>query len=238
MAGECRRRTSRGQPEYPSARSSGSTPAWIDDVAPLPEAHLDRIADRWIDLIEYEECDVATDDKPMLRGLAGDLVALCHRAEGAEDVLFARSLKWRSPGCWPLAGASVLVAQLRPCGPTRSLDQLDQNAMAALRVDESHRALSTLAWGRVDENQVQRGELVERCLDVWHLEADVVEALALGCEEASGAGRVVGRLDQLDLGVAHRQEADRDVVVVHVHHGFYIETELVSVEIERRVDEL
>lgn len=100
MDGECRRRTSRGQPEYPSARSSGSTPAWIDDVAPLPEAHLDRIAARWIDLIEYEECDVATDDKPMLRGLAGDLVAFCHRAEGAEDVLFARSLKWRA---WVLA---------------------------------------------------------------------------------------------------------------------------------------
>jgi hypothetical protein len=61
-------------------------------VAPLPEAHLDRIAARWIDLIEYEECDVATDDKPMLRGLVGDLVAFCHRAEGAEDVLFVWSL--------------------------------------------------------------------------------------------------------------------------------------------------
>jgi hypothetical protein len=67
-------------------------PHWIDDVALLPEAHLDRIAARWIDLIECEECDVEPDEKPMLRELAGDLVAFCRRAEGAEDVLFAWSL--------------------------------------------------------------------------------------------------------------------------------------------------
>jgi hypothetical protein len=67
-------------------------PHWIDDVALLPESHLDRIAARWIDLIESEECDVGTDDKPMLRELAGDLVAFCRRAEGAEDVVFAWSI--------------------------------------------------------------------------------------------------------------------------------------------------
>jgi hypothetical protein len=67
-------------------------PHWIDDVAALPEAHLDRIAARWIDLIECEECNVGTDDKPMLRELAGELVAFCRRAEGAEDVLFAWTL--------------------------------------------------------------------------------------------------------------------------------------------------
>jgi hypothetical protein len=61
-------------------------------VAALPEAHLDRIAARWIDLIECEECNVGTDDKPMLRELAGELVAFCRRAEGAEDVLFAWTL--------------------------------------------------------------------------------------------------------------------------------------------------
>ena len=67
-------------------------PHWVDDVALLPEGHIDRIAARWIDLIDCEECDVDPDEKPMLRELAGDLVAFCRLAEGAEDVLFAWSL--------------------------------------------------------------------------------------------------------------------------------------------------
>jgi hypothetical protein len=63
-------------------------PHWIDDVARLPEGQLDRIAARWIDLIDCEECEVDPDEKPMLRELAGDLVAFC-RAQDAEDVLLA-----------------------------------------------------------------------------------------------------------------------------------------------------
>jgi len=66
-------------------------PHWVDDVALLPEGHLDRIAARWIDLIDGEECEVEPDDKPMLRQLAGDLVDFCRRAEGAEEVLLAWS---------------------------------------------------------------------------------------------------------------------------------------------------
>ena len=65
---------------------------WVDDIAFVPEGQLDRIAARWIDLIEREECAVDPDDKPMLRELAADLVAFCRRAEGAEDVLFAWSI--------------------------------------------------------------------------------------------------------------------------------------------------
>jgi hypothetical protein len=64
-------------------------PGWIDDVARLPEGRLDRIAARWIDLIDGEECEVDPDEKPMLRELAGDLLAFCRRAQDAEDVLFA-----------------------------------------------------------------------------------------------------------------------------------------------------
>jgi hypothetical protein len=67
-------------------------PDWIDEVAMLPEGELDRIAARWIDLIDREECSVDPDDKLMLRELAGDLVDFCRRAEGAEDVLFAWSI--------------------------------------------------------------------------------------------------------------------------------------------------
>jgi hypothetical protein len=64
-------------------------PHWIDDVARLPDGQLDRIAARWIDLIDFEECEVDPDEKPMLRELAGDLLTFCRRARDAEDVLLA-----------------------------------------------------------------------------------------------------------------------------------------------------
>ena len=67
-------------------------PHWIDSVAVLPEDQVDRIAARWIDLIDCEECFVDAEEKPMLRQLAGDLIEFCRRADGAEDVLFAWSI--------------------------------------------------------------------------------------------------------------------------------------------------
>jgi hypothetical protein len=67
-------------------------PDWVEDVALLPEGHLDRVAGRWIDLIDCEECDVDPEEKPMLRELAGDLVEFCRRAYGAEDVIFTWSI--------------------------------------------------------------------------------------------------------------------------------------------------
>jgi hypothetical protein len=67
-------------------------PHWVDEVALLPDTYLDRVAGRWIDLIDCHECGVDPDDKPMLRELAGELVAFCRRAQGAEDVLFAWSI--------------------------------------------------------------------------------------------------------------------------------------------------
>jgi hypothetical protein len=67
-------------------------PHWIDGVARLPDAQVDRIAARWIDLIDSEECPVDAEEKPMLRQVAGELIDFCRRAEGAEDVLFAWSM--------------------------------------------------------------------------------------------------------------------------------------------------
>jgi hypothetical protein len=67
-------------------------PHWIDDVAAIRDGALDRIAARWIDLIECEECDVEPDDKPALRSVVGELVAFCRRATSAEDVLLAWSI--------------------------------------------------------------------------------------------------------------------------------------------------
>lgn len=65
---------------------------WIDDVALLPGTQVDRIAARWIDLIDCEECAVEVEEKPMLRQLAGDLIDFCRCAQGADDVLFAWSI--------------------------------------------------------------------------------------------------------------------------------------------------
>jgi hypothetical protein len=67
-------------------------PHWVDGVAMLPEREVDRIAARWIEVIDSEECSVDPEEKPMLRQLAGDLLDFCRRAEGAEDVLFAWSM--------------------------------------------------------------------------------------------------------------------------------------------------
>ena len=76
---------------------------WIDDVALLPGTQVDRIAARWIDLIDCEESAVDAEEKPMLRQLAGDLIDFCHCAEGAEDLLLA----------WSIQLAASLSADLR-----------------------------------------------------------------------------------------------------------------------------
>jgi hypothetical protein len=79
------------------ASASGRTvervdPHWIDAVARLPDGHVDRIAARWIELLDCEGCEVDPEEKPMLRELTGELIDFCRLAEGAEHVLFAWSL--------------------------------------------------------------------------------------------------------------------------------------------------
>jgi len=65
---------------------------WIDDVAVLPAELLDRVAARWIDLVEAYECHVEAEEKPVFRQICGDLADFCRRAGEAEDVLFAWSI--------------------------------------------------------------------------------------------------------------------------------------------------
>jgi hypothetical protein len=67
-------------------------PHWTDDVALVPEWSLDKIASRWIELIDCEDCEVEPDDKPMIRVVAGEIVAFCRKAQTAEDVLLAWTL--------------------------------------------------------------------------------------------------------------------------------------------------
>jgi hypothetical protein len=65
---------------------------WLDEIASLPDGLVGRVAARWIDLVDVEECRVEPDEKPMFRQVAGDLVEFCRVVHGAEDVLFAWSI--------------------------------------------------------------------------------------------------------------------------------------------------
>jgi hypothetical protein len=64
----------------------------------------------------------------------------------------------------------------------------------------------------------------------------VVKALALGGEEPGNPGAVVGRLDQLDLRLAHAEEGDSHAVLGDIRHGLELEAEQVPPERERLVD--
>ena len=68
-------------------------PAWITAVARVPDAALDAIAGRWIDLVEEELGALPREEKPWIRDLAGQVVRFCRRADRASDVLFAWSLR-------------------------------------------------------------------------------------------------------------------------------------------------
>ena len=84
--------------------------------------------------------------------------------------------------------------------------------MTRARVDERDRTLRPAARGRVDEFQAIDLEAEEGLGEVVHLEADVMEALPLRGQEAGHAGRVVGRLDELDLRLADAEERDPDPI--------------------------
>lgn len=68
-------------------------PTWITAVARLPDAMIDAIAGRWIDLVEEELGPLPRDEKPWIRDLAGQVVRFCRTADRSPDVLFAWSLR-------------------------------------------------------------------------------------------------------------------------------------------------
>jgi hypothetical protein len=68
-------------------------PAWVEAVARIPERRIGAVASCWIDLVEEELGGLASDEKPWIRDLTGQLVAFCRAADRASDVLFAWSLR-------------------------------------------------------------------------------------------------------------------------------------------------
>ena len=64
-------------------------PAWISDVARIPDRSLDAVAGRWIDRLEEELGVMAREEKPWIRDLAAQIVVFSRQSSGAKDVFFA-----------------------------------------------------------------------------------------------------------------------------------------------------
>ena len=103
-------------------------------------------------------------------------------------------------------------------------------------MEERDRALGALARGGVDQLDPVDRQPGQRLGQVRDLEADVVEALPLGLEEARDAGRLVSRADQLDLRFADRQERDPDAVGRDGQDRLELEAQDVPVEAERALE--
>jgi hypothetical protein len=65
---------------------------WVEAVARVSDREVDRVAGRWIDLLDDEFGELPREEKPWIRKLAGDLVAFARTARSAPDVLFAWSI--------------------------------------------------------------------------------------------------------------------------------------------------
>jgi hypothetical protein len=66
--------------------------SWLEAVARLSDRDLDRVAGRWIDLLDDELGELPREEKPWIRKLVGDLVDFARSARSAPDVLFAWSI--------------------------------------------------------------------------------------------------------------------------------------------------
>ena len=67
-------------------------PAWITNLAMLPDGSIDAVAGRWIELVEEEVGDLPREEKPWIRQLAADLIAFARRADSSPAVILAWSL--------------------------------------------------------------------------------------------------------------------------------------------------
>jgi hypothetical protein len=67
-------------------------PTWVTAVARLADHELDAVTGRWIDLLEEDLGDLAGEEKPWIRVLAGEVVTFCRTADRSRDVIFAWAL--------------------------------------------------------------------------------------------------------------------------------------------------
>lgn len=65
---------------------------WVEAIARIPDRDVDRIAGRWLDLLDEELGDLPREEKPWIRQLASQIVLFARDAAAADEVLFAWSI--------------------------------------------------------------------------------------------------------------------------------------------------
>src|SRR5437773_7500282 len=96
-----------------------------------------------------------------------------------------------------------------------ALEELDEDAARGAWMKERDHTLDTAARRPIDELDPLRGQPGERHREVGDLEADVMHRRAATLfEETSDARFRVGRLEELDAGLALREEHDLDALLV------------------------
>jgi hypothetical protein len=103
-------------------------------------------------------------------------------------------------------------------------------------VKERDGTLRSLAGDPVDHLDAVELEPGQGRVDVRHLEAHVVEPLALRLQEPGDPGRLVGGLDELHLRLPDRKEGDRDPIALDREHQVDGEAEHVAPEAQAVVD--
>ena len=93
------------------------------------------------------------------------------------------------------------------------LKQLDQNAMRSLGVHKGHSAMSASTRRLVNQRHLVGFETIQCCLNVLHLDTDMMDALAALIQELGNARVVTGVLHQLNIALANRQEGDLYLLV-------------------------
>src|SRR6185437_7348027 len=117
-----------------------------------------------------------------------------------------------SPCRLPQTAGVRCTIEAKASVPGRKFRQLDQQVAGGARVDEGDPAAAMPGARRlVDQLDPLLAQFGERAVDVLHLEADMEQALApLG---NLGADLRIARnaVQQLDIGLAHRQHRQPDV---------------------------
>jgi hypothetical protein len=65
---------------------------WIAAIAQIPDAQIDAVAGGWIDLVHAELGELAREEKPWIRTLAGEIVEFARKADRSPAVILAWSL--------------------------------------------------------------------------------------------------------------------------------------------------
>jgi hypothetical protein len=96
------------------------------------------------------------------------------------------------------------------------LDELDQDAARAARMDERHQVpVGARTGGPVDQVEAQVGKVLEGGLDVLDAVGDMVEAGASFLEEPAHGAVRSHWLEQFEPGIPGPDEADRYTLVLN-----------------------